>query len=73
MSSEKGNEKIEKDDRKKIRLEIAETIYKEVLNANFHQSDIAARILTPVAFLTAAATFLFNFFLENNITVPFYS
>lgn len=56
------------DDEKKARLEIAKNIFEEVLNANLHQSEKAARLLIPIAFLTGAATFLFNFFLENNIS-----
>ena len=56
------------DDEKKTRLEIAKNIFEEVLKANLHQSEKAARLLIPIAFLTGAATFLFNFFLENNIS-----
>lgn len=56
------------DDEKKARLEIARNIFEEVLKANLHQSEKAARLLIPIAFLTGATTFLFNFFLENNIS-----
>jgi hypothetical protein len=56
-------------DDKKVRLEIAKNIFEEVLDANLHQGEKAARLLIPVTFLTSAATFLFNFFLEKNISV----
>lgn len=56
------------DDKKKIRLEIAKNIFEGVLDANLHQGEKAARLLVPVTFLAAAATFLFEFFLENNIS-----
>ncbi|MGD2247588.1 MAG: hypothetical protein PVF58_04220 [Candidatus Methanofastidiosia archaeon] len=56
------------DNEKKIRLEIAKSIFKEVLDANLHQGEKASRLLIPVTFLVAAATFLFEFFLGNNVS-----
>jgi hypothetical protein len=56
---------------RKIRLEIAKNIFDEVLEANLHQSEISARLLIPVAFLTAAAVSLFGFFVDKGISVTF--
>lgn len=58
-------------DERKVRLEIAKNIFDEVLEANLHQSEIAARLLIPVAFLTAATVSLFRFFVDKNISVEF--
>jgi len=44
---------------KKIRFEIAKSIFKEILDANLHQSEIAARLLIPITFLTGGAVALF--------------
>lgn len=68
ISEGKNNKKLEMEKRK-IRFEITKKIYDEVLAANFHQSDIAALLLIPVAFLASAATFLFSFLLEHGISV----
>ncbi len=56
---------------RKIRLEIAKNIFDEVLEANLHQSEISARLLIPVAFLTAAAVSLFKLFVDEEISVTF--
>ncbi len=55
-------------DDEKMRLDVAKEVYREVLSANFHQSEIAARLLAPVAFLTAAATTLFVSFERDGIS-----
>lgn len=55
-------------DKKKMRLEIVKSIFEGALDANLHQGEKASRLLIPVTFLVAAATFLFNFFLENNVS-----
>ncbi|MBU7047159.1 MAG: hypothetical protein HXS54_12070 [Theionarchaea archaeon] len=54
---------------RKMRLEIARNIFDEVLEANLHQSEISARLLIPVAFLTAAAISLFRLFVDKEVTV----
>lgn len=66
VKDEETSSEMYRDD--KIRLEIAEKIYREVMGANLHQSEIAARLLAPIAFLTAAAMSLFGSFMRDGIT-----
>ena len=54
-----------------FRYKITKQIYDEVLKANLHQSEIASHLLIPIAFLTAAATFSFNFLFQEEISVIF--
>jgi hypothetical protein len=53
---------------RKIRYQIAEEIFDEILKADLHQSEIARHLLIPITFLTGAATFLFKFLLDHNIS-----
>lgn len=63
------NEKEPLDGDMEKRLQIAEKIFKEVLAADLHQSEIANRLLIPVTFLTGAATFLFRFILDKDVVL----
>lgn len=54
-----------------FRYKITKQIYDEVLKANLHQSEIASHLLIPIAFLTAATTFSFNFLFQEEISVLF--
>lgn len=56
-------------DNKEIRrIEIARNVFKEVLDANLHQSEISAHLLVLGTLITGAAVALFAIFLEYNIS-----
>ncbi len=67
MDTENGGKKREMEE-KIIRLEIAKNIFKEVLDANLHQSEIAARLLILVTFIAGGTIALFALFLESDIS-----
>ena len=64
MDTENGGKKREIEETI-IRLEIAKHIFKEVLDANLHQSEIAARLLILVTFIAGGTTALFALFLDS--------
>jgi hypothetical protein len=68
MDDIKKEQHIGESDREK-RLQITRKIFEEILAADLHQSEIANRLLIPVTFLTSAATFLFGFMLNNDISL----
>lgn len=72
MEHEKGSNKKSTDSKineEMTRLEIARSIFKEVLDANLHQSEISAHLLVLGTFITGAAIALFALFLQYDISV----
>lgn len=64
---------VEKSSSSKSRFELAETSFKTVLDCDVHEDNKASRILTAIAFLTAAtaATFnLYNSFFVKDLQKP---
>ena len=68
-NGEENGEQSRLAEERKIRYEIVKNIFDEIQEANLHQSEISARILIPVAFLTAATISLYRLFVDMGISV----
>lgn len=72
MGPEKGDKEENKNstiNEEIARLEIAKSVFKEVLDANLHQSEISAHLLVLGTFVTGAAIALFALFLQYEISI----